>query len=186
MLKQIVQIIKDLALRHKGVHLFRYMGEDLINAQGNNDKVQVILDDINFSEKIITKDIVTINLEMYILDFVDTKDLDSHLEVQDECYTIAVDILTMLENNRDYSQFLDLYDWSIMTLSRYTSDNDSGVKVSIKLKVALDTCDYLSNFNEEPYEKEPSTDEREIDVIGRDSDDEKELNIKPIKLRKVK
>ena len=57
MLKDVVNIIKDISLRHKGVSTFRYQSEILNNAQNNNKMYQVYVDDVSLHELNITTNI---------------------------------------------------------------------------------------------------------------------------------
>lgn len=174
MITDIKEIIKNIALRHKGVRTFRYTGEDLINAQNNHEYFQVVLDDVSLHELNITTNIFTVNLDIYVLGFVDKgKTVD---EVQDNAYTIAVDIIAWLENN--YLGVVSVHDYSFLTLSRFTDDNAAGVKISLELEVPspLDLCTYEDNFNAEPYEPQP---DKEIDI---DEDEVGDLDISVITL----
>ena len=47
MLKDVIDILKDISLRHKGVRSFRYQGDDYNNAQNNYPGYQVYVDDIS-------------------------------------------------------------------------------------------------------------------------------------------
>lgn len=171
MIQDIVDIIKNTALRHKGVRTFRYNGEDLINAQNSHAYYQVTLDDVQLHELNITTNIFTVNLDIYILGFGrDTA------RVQDNAYTIAVDLIAWLDNH--YIGTVSVHDYSILTLSRFTDDEAAGVKISLELAMPspLDLCTYEDNFNDEPYEPEP---DHEIDVPEEEVGD---LDINVIKL----
>ena len=50
MLKDVINILKDISLRHKGVRTFRYQGEKFNNAQNNHKTYQVYVDDISLHE----------------------------------------------------------------------------------------------------------------------------------------
>lgn len=156
MIQDIVDIIKDIALRHKGVRTFSYQGEDLINAQNSHEYYQVTLDDVQLHELNITTNIFTVNLDIYILGF--GKDVAL---VQDKAYTIAVDMIAWLDNH--YIGSVSVHDLSILTLSRFTDDEASGVKISLELAMPspLNLCDYEDNFNDEPYQPDP---DHEIDI----------------------
>lgn len=171
MIQDIVDIIKNTALRHKGVRTFRYNGEDLINAQNSHAYYQVTLDDVQLHELNITTNIFTVNLDIYILGF--GKDVAL---VQDRAYTIAVDLIAWLDNH--YLGTISVHDYSILTLSRFTDDEAAGVKISLELAMPspLDLCTYEDNFNDEPYEPEP---DHEIDVPEEEVGD---LDINVIKL----
>lgn len=156
MIKDLVNIIKDVCLRHKGVRTFRYQSGIYNNAQNNYKPFQVYLDDVSYHNLNITTNIFTVEFNMYILS-QPTKDKDGILEVQDNAYTIAADIVAYLDIN--YAGVLSMHDFSIMTLSHYSDDDSAGVRLSITLETPspVNLCSLDDNFNDEPYEDEPDT-----------------------------
>lgn len=178
MLKDVVNIIKDVALRHKGVCTFRYQGDDLNNAQNNHKMYQVYLDDISHHQLNITTNIFKAEFQLYILGFVD--DENPILDVQNNAYTIACDILAYIDSYDEYKGIVSVYDYSILTLSHYTDDSASGVKLSIVLEMPnpVNLCELDDNFNDEPYEEEP---DHEIDINDNEVG---EITINPIHLPK--
>ena len=95
MLKDVINIIKDISLRHKGVRTFRYQSEILNNAQNNHKMYQVYVDDVSLHELNITTNIFKAKFEIYILGFVD--DENTVLDVQNNAYTIACDIMAYID-----------------------------------------------------------------------------------------
>ena len=178
MLKDVVNIIKDVALRHKGVCTFRYQGDDLNNAQNNHKMYQVYLDDISHHQLNITTNIFKAEFQLYILGFVD--DDNDVLTVQNNAYTIACDILAYIDSYDEYKGVLSVYDYSILTLSHYSDDSASGVKLSIVLEMPnpVNLCELDENFNDEPYPEEP---DHQIDINNNEVG---EITINPIKLPK--
>ena len=178
MLKDVVNIIKDVALRHKGVCTFRYQGDDLNNAQNNHKMYQVYLDDISHHQLNITTNIFKAEFQLYILGFVD--DENPVLDVQNNAYTIACDILAYIDSYDEYKGVLSVYDYSILTLSHYSDDSASGVKLSIVLEMPnpVNLCELDENFNDEPYPEEP---DHQIDINNNEVG---EITINPIKLPK--
>lgn len=178
MLKDIVNIIRNTALMHKAVHTFRYQGDDLNNAQNNHEYYQVYLDDISYHQLNITTNIFRVEFNLYILGFVD--DDNPILDVQNNAYTIAADIIAKIDTDEANRGVLSVYDYSIVTLSRYTDDKSAGVKLSLVLAMPspVNLCVLEDNFNDEPYEPEP---DKEIDI---DTDDVGDIDIKPIRLPK--
>ena len=176
MLKDVVNIIKDISLRHKGVRTFRYQSEILNNAQNNNKMYQVYVDDVSLHELNITTNIFKAQFEIYILGFVD--DDTDVLEVQNNAYTIACDIMAKIDIDDAYKGVLSVYDYSILTLSHYTDDNAAGVKLSLVLQMPnpVNLCTLDDNFNDEPYEDEP---DNEIDI---NNDEIGDIDINPITL----
>lgn len=176
MLKDVVNIIKDISLRHKCVRTFRYQSEILNNAQNNNKMYQVYVDDVSLHELNITTNIFKAQFEIYILGFVD--DDTDVLEVQNNAYTIACDIMAKIDIDDAYKGVLSVYDYSILTLSHYTDDNAAGVKLSLVLQMPnpVNLCTLDDNFNDEPYEDEP---DNEIDI---NNDEIGDIDINPITL----
>ena len=41
MIKDVIEILKNISLRHKGVKTFKYQGDDFFNSQNNNKMYQV-------------------------------------------------------------------------------------------------------------------------------------------------
>lgn len=176
MLKDIINIIKDTSLRHKGVRTFRYQGDDLFNAQNNHKGYQVYVDDISLHELNITTNIFHEKFEIYILGFVgDDTDV---LTVQDNAYTIAVDIMAKIDTDEANRGVLSVYDYSILTLSHYTDDNSAGVKLSVVIEMPspVNLCELDENFNDEPYQDEP---DKEIDININEIGD---IDLKPVSL----
>lgn len=179
MLEQLVEIFKNIALRHKGVRTFRYQGKEYNNAQNNYKTLQVYLDDYSFHQMNITTNIFVSEFQMYILAQPGKKE-DGILKVQDDAFQVALDILKYMETHN--VGYLKLHDFSIMLVSHYTDDDSAGVRLSIVIEMPspLNICDYEANFNDEPYEEEP---DKEIDVPEKDITEE--LVIKKTKLPKT-
>lgn len=176
MLKDVINIIKDISLRHKGVRTFRYQSEVLNNAQNNHKMYQVYVDDVSLHELNITTNIFKAKFEIYILGFVD--DENTVLDVQNNAYTIACDIMAYIDTKDEFKGILSVYDYSILTLSHYTDDNASGVKLSLVLQMPspVNLCSLDDNFNDEPYEDDEDS---EIDI---NNDEIGDIEINPITL----
>lgn len=176
MLKDVIDILKDISLRHKGVRTFRYQGDDLNNAQNNYKGFQVYVDDISHYQLNITTNIFKAEFQIYVLGHVD----DEHpvLEIQNDAYTIACDIMAYIDTKPEFYNVLSVYDYDILTLSRYTDDSTAGVKLSLVLQMPspVNLCELDDNFNDEPYEDDP---DREIDINDEEIGD---IDIKPIHL----
>ena len=180
MIKDIIETLKHIALTHKGVYTFRYQGDDLNNAQNNYKGYQVYVDDISLHQLNITTNIFKSEFQIYILGHVD--DENPIIDVQNNAYTIAVDIIAKLDTDDAYRGILSVYDYSILTLSHYTDDNAAGVKLSLVLEMPspLNWCTLDENFDEEEHEEEPDHD---IDVPESEIGD---ISISPIKLPRSK
>lgn len=178
MLKDVIDILKNVSLRHKGVRTFRYQNDMLNNAQNNHKTYQVYLDTVSLHQLNITTNIFTSSFELYILSQADGTSGNTIEDVQNYAFTIAVDILGALDNWDEYKGILSIHDYSILTVSEYSDDNSSGVKLSLVLETPspLNLCTLDDNFNDEPYEDEPDHD---IDI---DDNEIGEIEIKPIHL----
>lgn len=182
MLTDIVELLKDLSLRHKGVRTFRYQERAYNNSQNNHLTYQVYLSNHSFHQLNITTQVFKSEWEMYILSQPESKDdPDQILAIQDEAYTIACNIIAAIDELDDYKGILSVYDYDIMVINGYSDDNSAGVKVSLILQTPnpVSLCDIWDNFNEKPYE-EPE--DHEIDVPEDETPDELTINV--IKLPK--
>lgn len=182
MLKDVIDIIRDISLRHKGVYTFRYQGDDLNNAQNNHKGYQVYVDDISLHELNITTNIFKARFEIYILGQPNGESGNTILDVQNDAYTIATNIMAYIDTQDEFKGILSVYDYSILTLARYTDDSSAGVKLSLTLQMPnpVNLCTLDDNFNDEPYEDEP---DHEIDV---DEDEVGDIDITPITLRRTR
>ena len=180
MIQDIVNIFKDVALRHKGVRSFHYQDTSLFNTQNNYEPYQFLLDSASYSQLNISTNIFKIEFNCYIL-ATPKQDGKDVLTIQNEAYSIACNILAYIDNADEYKGVLSLYDYSIMTIDHYTTNDSAGVRLSIVLAMPspVSLCDLDDNFNDTPYEPTP---DKEIDVP---SIDDKEITIKTIKLPKT-
>lgn len=176
MLKDVIDILENISLRHKGVRTFRYQGDDLNNQQNNHEGYQVYIDDISLHELNITTNIFKAKFEIYVLGFVD--DETTVLDVQNNAYTIACDIMAYIDTKDEFKGILSVYDYSILTLARYTDDSSAGVKLSLTLQMPspVNLCELDDNFNDEPYSGDTDT---EITISGDTIGD---IDINPIHL----
>lgn len=179
MIKDLVEIFKNISLRHKNVRTFRYQNDMHNNAQNNHKTYQVYLDTVSLHQLNITTNIFTSSFELYILSQPDGTSGNTIEDVQNYAFTIAVDILGALDNWEDYKGVLSIHDYSILTVSEYSDDNSSGVKLSVILETPspLNLCSLDDNFNEDPYQEDEQ--DHEIDV---DTDDVGDIDITPITL----
>ena len=178
MLKDVINILKDISLRHKGVRTFRYQGDIYNNAQNNYKTYQVYCDDVSFHQLNITTNIFKAEFQLYILGFPENNTPDDILDVQNNAYTIAADILAYIDTQDEFKGVLSVYDYSILTLSHYTDDNSAGVKLSVVIEMPspVNLCELDENFNPEPYDDEP---DNEIDLNINEIGD---IDLKPISL----
>lgn len=176
MIKDVINILKDISLRHKGVRTFKYQSDIYNNAQNNHKYFQVYVDDVSLHELNITTNIFKARFEVYILGFVDND--TTILDVQNNAYTIAVDIMAYIDELEALKGVLRVYDYSILTVSHYTDDDAAGVKLSLVLEMPnpVDLCTLEDNFNDEPYDEPEDT---EIDINDTEVGD---IDLKPINL----
>lgn len=179
MLKDIIEILKDVSLRHKGVYTFRYQNKVYNNAQNDYRTYQVYCDDVSLHELNITTNIFKASFELYILAQPNGESGNTILDVQNNAYTIAVNILAYLDSQDAFLGILSVYDYSILTLSHYTDDDSAGVKLSLVLEMPspLNWCTLEDNFDDEPHEEEK---DKEITISGETVSED--LTITPIKL----
>lgn len=176
--KQIVDTIVSVLSRFKGVNFVRYCGEDLINAQNNHKTIQCWIDNISMSQYNLTTNINKIEFEIYILGFADGTSGNTVLDIQDVCYNVGVNFLTYIDNIPKFKNLISLYDWSILTLDRFSDDANAGVKVSVVLNAVspINFCDFENWFNDEPYKDD---EDKDIDI---NNDEIGDIDIRTIEL----
>lgn len=176
--KQVTNMLIDTLKHFKGVNYVTYKGDDLINKQHNNKTIQVYIDDISHHQFNLTTNIVKAEYQVYILGFPEDTPEDI-LNKQDECYNVAINTLAYINLNKEFEGIIRVYDYSILTLSHFSAQNNAGVKLSIVFEIpnGVDICQLEDNFGE-PNEEETDND---IDV---DEDEIGEIDLKPVKLKK--
>ncbi len=175
--KDVVNILGDALSRFKGVNFVKYQGDDLNNQQHNYNTIQCYIDDISLSQFNLTTNIVKVEFEVYILGFPENQTPENILDVQDKCYNVAINVLAWIDTRDELKGIVRVYDYSILTLSRYTDQSNAGVKLSLILEIpnGVDMCTMEDNFGE-PYTPEPDNEiDLNISEIG-------EIDLKPISL----
>lgn len=182
MLKDVIDILKDISLRHKGVRSFRYQDKMFNNAQNNYGTYQVYVDDISHHQLNITTNIFKAEFQIYILSQPDGTSGNTILDVQNNAYTIAVNIMAYIDTQEAFQGILSVYDYSILTLSHYSDDDSAGVKLSLVLQMPspLNWCTLDDNFNDEPYSGDTDTE------ITINEDEVGDIDINPIHLPRKK
>ena len=175
--KQVTNIIIDTLKRMKGVNYVRYKGDDFINQQQNYKTLQAYVDDVSFHQFLVTKDIAKVEYNIYILGFAENDTEENVLDIQDQCYDVALYLLAYLDRNDDFKGIVNLYDYSILTLNHFSEQSNCGVKLSVVLEIPSGVCNVENMINDEPYEEEQ---DKEIDV---DDDEVGDITITPTKLQ---
>lgn len=159
--KQVTNIIADTLSRFKGVNFVKYTGDDLINQQHNEKTIQAYIDDVSFHQFNLTQNFAKVEYQVYILGFPENTP-ESILDVQDKCYDVALYTLAYLDYMPQFKGIVSLYDYSILTLSHYTAQNNAGVKLSVVLTIpnGVNMCELEDKFGE-PYTPE---EDKEIEI----------------------
>lgn len=179
--KDVLNILKNTLSRYKGVNFVKYQSKILNNAQNNEKTIQCYIDDASFHQFNLTTNIVKAEYNIYILG-TPTKESSSILDIQDECYNLAINFLYYLDTREEWMGLISVYDYSILTVSHYTDNDSAGVRLSVTLEIpnGVNLCDYENNFNDEPYEEEQ---DQEIDI---DEKPQPDILLKKVKLPKKK
>ena len=177
--KEVTNAIIDTLKRFKGVNFVKYTGDDLINAQNNNKTIQCWVDDISLHQFNLTQNIAKVEYQIYILGFVTGESGNTVLDVQDRCYDVALYTLAYLDNKEEFQGIISLYDYSILTLNHFSTDDSAGVKLSVVLTIpnGVNLCELDEHFGE-PY---PEDKDNEIDL---DIEEVGDIDLKPITLPK--
>ena len=175
--KQVTDMIIDTLSRFKGVNYVKYTGDDLINQQNNYKTLQCWVDDVSFHQFNLTQNTAKVEYQIYILGFADGTSGNTILDIQDKCYDVALYTLAYIDAKDEFKGVVSLYDYSILTLSRFTEQSNAGVKLSVVLTIpnGVNLCELDEHFGE-PYTPEP---DHEIDI---DTKEVNEISIQPVKL----
>lgn len=180
--KQVTDIIINTLKRFKGVNYVKYTSDDLINQQNNHNTIQCWVDDVTLHQFNLTQNIAKVEYQIYVLGFTDGTSGNTVLDIQDKCYDVALYTLAYLDINEDFKGLVSVYDYSILTLSRFSDDSSAGVKLSLVLTIpnGVNYCEIDEHFNDEPY---PEEQDHEIDVPDNEVGT---IDINPIKLPKTR
>lgn len=179
MIKNLVEAIKEQAEHIKNVKHFNYEGADLINAQNNNSTIQIWIEDDIFTEYLVTKDLVKVQMNIDILDNIGEN--ESKLDVHDRTNKLGIVLIKLIEEN--YKNIISVYDFNFLNLSNYSDDDLFGTRVSLYLTMPspVNFCninEFIDELNE--YEK---NEEKKI-TINKPEIDINNININPVKLKK--
>lgn len=179
MIKELVLAIKEQAEHIKGVKFFNYEGADLINSQNNNATIQIWVEDDIFTEFIVTKDLIKVQMNISILDSIGEN--EEKIDVHNRTTKIAIVLIKLIEEN--YKNILSVYDYNLLNVSNYSDDDLFGTRMSLYLTMPspVNYCninEFIDELNE--YEK---NDDNEI-TINKPEIDIDNININPVKLKK--
>lgn len=179
MIKNLVEAIKEQAEHIKNVKHFNYEGADLINAQNNNSTIQIWIEDDIFTEYLVTKDLVKVQMNIDILDNIGEN--EEKVDVHDRTNKLGIVLIKLIEES--YKNILSVYDYNLLNVSHYTDDDLFGTRMSIYFTMPspVNECninEFIDELNE--YEK---NDDKEI-TINKPEIDIDNININPIKLKK--
>lgn len=182
MIKELIDEILTLAYKHVSVGSVRYDREININDFHGNKGFQVIVEsDSSLLEKQVVEGIITLTLSMDILGFVGKNKV---IEVQDEALHIGLDIMQYIQDNMYH---MEIRDYSFLSLTEYSDDNSSGVRITLKLAVPspINICMYEDNFIEKQEEEEQAIDLTNGDECTNSKfvEEGTELKLKPIRLK---
>lgn len=176
--KEVTEALLRTLGRFKGVSVVRYSGDDLNNVQHNYKTIQAYVDDVSYHQFNLTQNIAKVEYNVYILGFPEHGTPDEILDVQAQCYDVALYVLAFMDNLPEYRGIISVYDYDIMTLSHYTAQNNAGVKLSIVLQIpnGVNLCEMDDKFNDEPVKEE------EKEISGITENNIGDIVIKPVKL----
>lgn len=179
MIKNLVEAIKEQAEHIKNVKHFNYEGADLINSQNNNSTIQIWIEDDIFTEYLVTKDLVKVQMNIDILDNIG--DDEEKVDVHDRTTKIAIVLIKLIEEN--YKNILSVYDYNLLNLSHYSDDDLFGTRMSLFLTMPspINFCN-INEFIDELNEYEENED-NDI-TINKPEIDIDNININPVKLKK--
>lgn len=178
--KEVTEAIIDTLSRFKGVNFVKYQGDDLNNQQQNYKTIQCYIDSVSFHQFNLTQNTAKVEYQIYILGFATGESGKTILDVQDQCYDVALYTLAYLDKREEFQGIVSVYNYSILTLDRYSEQSNAGVKLSLVLTIpnGVNLCELEDMFGD-PYEEEK---DMEITVSGETIPDE--LIIKPTHLKR--
>lgn len=181
MLKQLVQYIIDVALRHKAVYHAKYQNRIYTNAQGNNGYFQVNINTDSYFQLLVSvpNEPFTLTMNIDILGHP-TSDF-TVLDCQDAALTVGVQMLAFIANDEGWQNRLAVHDYSFLALDEFTDDSSAGQRLTVELIVPnpLDICTYMDEFDDEP--KPQDIEDKEIDLTDVNPPSKaNELELRPI------
>lgn len=186
MVKEIINYICDVAIKHKAVRQTKYQKRILINAQGNNRYIQFIVEDDGSLEHHKINGTMSLFLNIDILGQPKTE--DDILAVQNLAFQVGTEVIAYIKRDEAYKNLISVADYDYLFLSHFSDDVSSGVRITLELIVPepINLCDYLNNFDFENNDIEEN-DDNELNLKPLEpfqEEDEEELELSPIKLTK--
>lgn len=184
MISELIQFLLQTAYKHKSVNYVGYKRELDINDQHNTPSFQFLIEsDSGFLENQIVEGIITLRLNMDIIGFVG-KDA-SVLDIQDEATHIGFDFIEYIKNQSDFP--LEVHDFSFLSLTEYTDDNSSGIRLTIQFVIPspINLCEYENNFEEkeEPIVEHLDLSNGDECTESKFPDKGSKLTLNPIRLK---
>ena len=172
-------IIKEQAEHINGVKFFKYEGNDLINQQHNNETIQIWMEDNIYTEYIVSKDLIKVEINIDILDKLDND--KTKLSIHNNTFKIGIILLKLIESK--YKGIINIYDYSLMNISQFTDDNLFGTRMTVYMHIPspINECninDYINELNKYYYNES-----NDIEIIYPKINIDN-ININPIKLKK--
>lgn len=182
--EQIIQYIGETAMKHIAVNTFKYQSRALINAQGNNRMMEVVIEDNSDAQYYKTANVFALNLNIDILGKPNKE--NSILYIQSLAFQIANEIIAYIGRDLTYMGYLSVLDKDFLFLSHYTDDDSAGVRLSLQLAIPdpVNLCTFDDNFDDDQMGVEVTDDVDLNPDIPTESDDE--LVLRPVQLPKNK
>lgn len=181
MIKNLVEALRDTAEKIEGIEFFSYNGADKINAQNNNETIQVWVEDDIYIQYLVGKDVckATINIDILDKKYQDDESLDIH----DNTNKIAIVLMKLIDYL--YPGELSVYDYSLITLSDYTDDELYGTRLTlyVLLPSPINECNIDEWIDDMKEWKKKDEQELNVKVPKIDINN---ININPIKVNKNK
>ena len=152
--KDLIGELMSLFRRYEGVSTVRYQAEALNNAQNNFRPVQIYIEDSSYSRLNRTESEFIVEVNCLALKLPSRDKKETILDVQDFCYQLFCDFVARLDTADEYRNILQVWDYSIVTVSHMTDDDASGARLTLELRVA-NPADLCKQWPDEAPEEQP-------------------------------
>lgn len=149
MLKQLIEYIGGVALKHVAVKQFKYQKRIMINQQNNNGYIQFIIETDPYFQLLRSVNLFTMTINIDILAFPTSE--YSVLDCQNDCFTVGNEVLHYIDSDDLFMGQLSVWDYSFLALENFTDDNAAGQRITLELVIPdpINLCTYMDNFNED-------------------------------------